>query len=308
MKKFIAVACCIVFCGLAVFAAEFISNNRSADSAVPSQSAESLPFSADVSKAVGNTSKQAVSRAEGESSAAEKAENKADTVRIVANGDSITFGHMPSTAGDGELIPNRGYEGMTNGVSFVTLACRNLDFELDNGAISCSTLSLEANGEDKHNALINRFALMPDDADLVFIAIGSNDWFYQLELGQMSDRDGTSFYGALHTLCGGLKKKYPDCPIVFSTPIKRWIYREDDSIPGKLNAHRQEISLYCNAIKQVCAAYGIDVIDMYNECGFDLWSQTDRDAFAPDGTHPNLDGHRKMAAVLEKRLKKYFEK
>lgn len=134
MKKFIAVTCCIAFCGLAVFAAEFISNNRSADSAVPSQSAESLPFSADISKAVGNTSKQAVSQAEGESSAAEKAENKADTVRIVANGDSITFGHMPSTAGDGELIPNRGYEGMTNGVSFVTLACRNLGFELDNGA------------------------------------------------------------------------------------------------------------------------------------------------------------------------------
>ena len=60
MKKFLAVVFCIVFCGLTVFAAEFISKNRSADSAVPSQGAESLPFSADVSKAADSSSKQAV--------------------------------------------------------------------------------------------------------------------------------------------------------------------------------------------------------------------------------------------------------
>lgn len=225
------------------------------------------------------------------------------TYKVVANGDSITFGHKPSVSG---------YDGMTNGVSYMTMACEELGFELDNYSISMSTLAYDVSGNDTHQSLIGRYQNMSNDADLVYIAIGSNDWYYAtgtqgLQLGTFDDRVNNTFYGALHLLCAGLKQKYGAIPIVFATPIKRWIIREEGAtIPGNLNANSKAISEWATAIKEVCDYYGIPVVDMYAESFINPWLDYDRINWVPDGTHPNKAGHEHMMITCLATLRKYL--
>ena len=218
--------------------------------------------------------------------------------KVVAAGDSITYGSKQ--AGDG-------YADMTEGVSYMTMACEHLGFELENHSISASTLSLASDGTNPHQAFIERYAGMSDDADLVYIAMGTNDWYYYFDLGEMSDRTKTTFYGALHLLCKGLKEKYPSIPIVFATPIKRWIIREgDNALAGNLNIKEKDLNLWRNAIKEVCEYHSIPVVDMYAECFLNAWEESERTNYMPDGTHPNGAGHKKMQITCEAVLNKYL--
>ena len=216
--------------------------------------------------------------------------------KVVAAGDSITYGSKQ--AGDG-------YADMTEGVSYMTMACEHLGFELENHSISASTLSLASDGTNPHQAFIERYAGMSDDADLVYIAMGTNDWYYQFELGEMTDRTKTTFYGALHLLCQGLKDKYPITPIVFATPIKRYIIRSGEPA-GNLNLKLQELDLWRMAIKEVCEYHSIPVVDMYAESFLNAWEESERTKYLPDGTHPNEAGHKKMQITCEAVLNKYL--
>jgi lysophospholipase L1-like esterase len=189
------------------------------------------------------------------------------------------------------------------------MACADLGFELDNYAISMSTLAYNTDGTDTHNALVGRYNSMSNDADLVWIAIGTNDWYNVtvMSLGTFDDRVNTTFYGALHILCAGLKAKYGAIPIIFATPIKRWLSdRVDPTPPKNMNAHNEPITLYCNAIKEVCEYYGIPVVDMYAMSYLNSWLDYDRTNWVPDGTHPNGAGHKRMQIECEAVLRKYL--
>lgn len=216
--------------------------------------------------------------------------------KIIAAGDSITYGSKQAGSG---------YADMTDGVSYMTMACECLGYELDNYSISSSTLGLKSDGSNPHEAFIERYMDMDDNADLVYIAMGTNDWFYQYDLGAMSDRVKTTFYGALHLLCQGLKDKYPSIPIIFATPIKRYIIRSG-SPAGHLNLKSQELNLWRNAIKEVCEYHSIPVVDMYAESYLNSWEESERDKYIPDGTHPNGAGHGKMQITCEATLNKYL--
>jgi lysophospholipase L1-like esterase len=217
---------------------------------------------------------------------------------VIAVGDSITYGSKQAGGG---------YADMIEGVSYMTNACKNLGFKLENYSISSSTLGLASDGTNPHQALIERYTGMSDDADLVYIAMGTNDWFYHFELGEMTDRVKTTFYGALHLLCQGLKDKYPTTPIVFASPIKRWINREgDNALAGNLNYDKKELNLWRNAIKEVCEYHSIPIVDMYAESFLNAWEEIERTKYIPDGTHPNGAGHKKMQITCEAILNKYL--
>ena len=66
---------------------------------------------------------------------------------------------------------------------------------------------------------------MTDDAEIIIVAAGTNDWNYAwTPLGDMASRTNYTFYGALHNLCIGLLNKYIGKTIIFMTPIKRKKY------------------------------------------------------------------------------------
>ena len=217
-------------------------------------------------------------------------------VNVVALGDSIVFGMNPN------VMTSEYYEGYNDmneqHISYMQLACDKLGYNFTNYGICASTVARKDDA-DKSSSMALRYTEMPNDIDLVYVAGGSNDWYYNsIPLGTNEDRDVNTFYGALHMLCKGLKEKYPNSLIVFATPIKRWIDRGDAS-DGSLNIVGESIDAYCLAIKEVCAMYDITVHDMHNELSFNPWDVLDRETYIPDGVHPNLAGHKIMQSEVE---------
>ena len=218
--------------------------------------------------------------------------------KVVATGDSIVYGHQPLVT-QYPLYANMDPYGASN---YVRQSCDALGYRLVNYGISSSTCSYAKNGEDDHNALVDRYSVMDDDADLVFIQIGTNDCSTSNhKLGTFEDTTKNSFYGALKILCQGLREKYPTTPILFATPIKRWF-----GATGNVSVDGETIEQYANAIKEVCGYYGIPVIDMYNESGLNAWCEYDRTTWMPDGIHPDFNGHKKMAIRCTSALMQYL--
>ena len=75
-----------------------------------------------------------------------------------------------------------------------------------------------------------------------------------------------------------------------------------DSTPNGYNA---TLGDYAAAIKTVCAAYGVDVIDLYEEYPLDPSDASVRSKYMTDGLHPNADGHKIMADIMESHIRTY---
>ena len=156
--------------------------------------------------------------------------------------------------------------------------------------------------------IVERYATdLNPNADICMVAAGTNDWWYSwCDIGTDSDTETTTFKGALHTLCKGLKNMYGDKPIVFLTPIKRG---ED---PNYKNTFGRTLEDYANAIIDVCAQYDIDVIDLYHTCPLDPSIPEQQEQFFDgnlnvnegytfwydDTTHPNVYGSRVQARYV----------
>lgn len=199
--------------------------------------------------------------------------------KLVANGDSITA------------------EESSYGVDLYGYPTRIADaysMTLDNYAIGGSTVAVREATPTERTPLVTRYQNMSNDADLVIIAIGTNDWQYDwTPLGTMADRTNFTYYGALHNLCLGLMEKYLGKPIVFATPIKRSATPYTSATA--VNANGKTLEEYGEIIKEVCGFYGIPVLDMFHECTLNPTITSQLNAYMPDGTHPNSDGHAIMA-------------
>lgn len=177
--------------------------------------------------------------------------------------------------------------------------------ETDYG-ISGSTIALAADGTDGRNAIVARYSSMSDDADVVAVSAGSNDWMYAwCPIGDMSSTSNSTFYGALKNLCKGLMTKYPTKVIFFTTPIKRaqeftsgngGTYTPDGvyTDPSSKNKYGKTLMDYCDIIKEVCGYYGIPVCDLNRESGLNPSIAAQADLFE-DKTHPSSAGKRIQA-------------
>ena len=87
------------------------------------------------------------------------------------------------------------------------------------------------------------------DFDVVFVQGGSNDWRYELPLGEDPDsRDTYCFMGALNVTIDRLQEAYPDALLLFSTP-----WNSDGSVSGLGYA----LEDYTQAVLDVCQRRGI---------------------------------------------------
>lgn len=163
--------------------------------------------------------------------------------------------------------------------------------------------------------LVDRYTSMDVTADMCMIAIGTNDFNYSwCDIGTDTDDVTTTFKGALHTLCNGLKEMYGNKPIIFVTPIKRG--------PILTNSYGKTLEDYANAIVDVCSQYdGIYVIDLYHTCPLDpniaehqeqffdgnLNSNEGYTYLYDDQTHPNVYGARVQARYIIDELEPILE-
>ena len=128
---------------------------------------------------------------------------------------------------------------------------------------------------------------MDDNADVVVVFGGTNDFGGNVPLGVITDKVNTTIYGALNIMCEGLIKKYPNAIITFVTPLKR----------TKLtNTEGYKLEDVANAIIEVCGNYSIPVLDLFRQGNFNPLITEFRNLYAMDGLHPTQDFVKKVLA------------
>lgn len=152
------------------------------------------------------------------------------------------------------------------------------------------------------NSFCERFEQMDDDADVVVVFGGTNDYGHgDAGIGSFSDRTPETFYGACHYLFSGLIKKYIGKTIVIMTPLHRI---GETKIPEeKETGDFGILKDYVNIIREVAEYYSLPVLDLFATSGLQPEIKEIQENYIPDGLHPNDNGN----AVISHKLKKFLE-
>ena len=152
------------------------------------------------------------------------------------------------------------------------------------------------------NSFCERFNKMDDDADVVVVFGGTNDYGHgDAPLGTFSDRTPDTFYGACHYLFSGLIRKYLGKTIVIMTPLHRL---NELIIPEeKKSGDYGNLKVYTNIIKEVAEFYSLPVLDLFAASGLQPAIKEIQENYLPDGLHPNDKGN----AVIAHKLKMFLE-
>ena len=182
----------------------------------------------------------------------------------VAFGDSITYGEVGST-------------GKQMDTPYPNLVASELQLKaVRNYGTRGAVVKTPSVPSDKPY-ILSQVVEATTKADIVSVMIGINDFGAGSALGTVEDTDHTgSVYGAYNYLAKELNKKYPNAFIFFMTPLKPFTWAEKNSAGYTLLD-------MCNAIKTVCAANDIAVLDLNATSGF----SPEVDLGCTDGLHPS---------------------
>lgn len=139
--------------------------------------------------------------------------------------------------------------------------------------------------------VVTRYANMVSDLDYIVVFGGHNDASNSVPIGEDDSTDITTFKGALNVLCKGLQTKYPKARILFMTPT----HRKGDELP------------YCQAMKDICSKYGIQVYDTYAKLGINIGNgdegnEKQKEVFELSTLHLNELGNEYLSYKVESEL------
>ena len=156
-------------------------------------------------------------------------------------------------------------------------------------------------GDDPENSqpsFVSRFGQMEDNADVVVVFGGTNDFGHgNAPIGKFGDNTTTTFYGALNVLMKGLIEKYPKAQLVFMTPLHRHNENDQNKYTG------ESLKKYVEVIREMAEYYAIPVVDLYARSGLQPNVPIQEKLFCPGGLHPNEAGQEKIANCLAGVLK-----
>jgi len=152
------------------------------------------------------------------------------------------------------------------------------------------------------NSFCERFDKMEDDADVVVVFGGTNDYGHgDAPLGKFSDRNPDTFYGACHFLFRGLIKKYLGKPVIVMTPLHR--VNETRNTGDAKTEPYGTLKEYVDIIREVAEFYSLPVLDLYRESALQPDIKEIQEKYIPDGLHPNDEGHK----IIAYKLKNFLE-
>ena len=132
----------------------------------------------------------------------------------------------------------------------------------------------------------------------VVVECGTNDWgFTTCDLGVIDDildDNSTTFYGNVGKACRKLKTKFPYSKILFCTLLPR--YDVTNYMCGKVNNKGNTMKQFSQAIKDVCEAYSINVLDMYAKS--QLFNPDVQSEWWHDRLHPSEKYHEEVFSEL----------
>ena len=139
-------------------------------------------------------------------------------------------------------------------------------------------------------SFVDRYVDMDDDADLVIVFGGTNDYgLSDTPFGEMNDCTPETFCGACNLLFQRLIEKYPATPIVVLTPLQREGGRDNPNHTGK------SLTAYVDAIIESAGRYSLPVLDLYRKSGMCPDIPAQNTLYFMDGLHPNNAGAEKLA-------------
>ena len=212
--------------------------------------------------------------------------NLADSIRkpivfngkkLVAFGDSITAG---------VCSPNLRDAGENKYINvFCSLSGATL---VTNYAVGGSCIT---DADNVNNSIYDNVLSYTGDADIIWIAGGTNDWNTGKAIGTFESTDSKTFYGALRNICEHLKKNTPNAVVIFVTPIP---YTNKNTYKSIL-----PLDVYRSAIYEVATLYGFNVVDGKNlGMPYSSGNWNNKMCDDNDGCHPTIEGHKLYARNL----------
>ncbi len=168
-------------------------------------------------------------------------------------------------------------------------------YHVTNNDYGISGATLSANG---NNQFVYRYQNMTDDADIIFVKGGTND-FGGTPIGDQNSRLLTTYRGAVRNLIEGLIEKYPDKHIVFLSVIHR---SNGDFTPETKNVSGSVLGDFAAATEELAREYGIDSLDIYNPEQLDFTKPDVVETLMPDKLHPSGEGHKIIAEYIIEKL------
>ena len=143
-----------------------------------------------------------------------------------------------------------------------------------------------------------RAAEMDSNADIIVVFGGTNDFGHgDAPFGTRGDQTSETFCGALHVLFTKLYERYPAAQLVVMTPTHR--LSETDSVMNEFGVRRSgNLRAYVQAIRDAAEDFAVPVLDLFRVSGIQPSVPALREAYMPDGLHPNDAGHAKIADKL----------
>lgn len=153
---------------------------------------------------------------------------------------------------------------------------------------------------DRDDGFVQRYERMADDADIVLVMGGVNDFQHDVPMGPADSADPRCFTGALRTLVPGLLRKYPDRRLVFLTPMKNDFVHPTKHYPNTFTRNGQGLvqADYAAVIRRVCDFYGVPVLDMFAASGISPFVEEQARRYMPDKLHYSRAGYRRLAARI----------
>lgn len=193
-------------------------------------------------------------------------------------GDSITYG-LGVTTPYPSIIQNN-----TN--------CNSINYGISGNSIAKAGTNAQPNAQE--NPMCIRYDQMDNDLDYILVFGGTNDYAYQIPLGEETSNDIETFYGGLNTLIEGLIEKYPGKPLLFLTPLYRTLSYESG----------YKFMQYVDAIKNRCAYYSIPCFNLTDNSTIKSLIDTINNMYYVNGDrlHPNEEGQKIIARIIQHQL------
>ncbi len=134
------------------------------------------------------------------------------------------------------------------------------------------------------------------NSDIVTLCYGTNDWYHGVALGEMTDTDTNTFWGAFNTAIKQLRTDNPSVEIIVLSPIWRTdVVNGSGNAPYYKNKLGVTLAEYVEEIEKMCSTNSVRFIDLYSNMG--VREQT-LSLYTSDGLHPNQKGHIRIANLL----------
>ena len=206
-------------------------------------------------------------------------------MKIEFVGDSITVGTYTSQGSDyPDAIVKKGYPHYV--ARF--LKCDEMKNYAINGISYSSTSTVNS------DYAIARLVENIKEADIVFLAGGTNDYGTDVKIGNVKDLEDVSFCGAVNIVFQMLKKNNPTAKFYVLAPIPR--LNED-----KPNKSGHVLNDYRRILKIKAEESGFFFIDGSRLAIYPERTE-DKNAYILDGTHLNENGHEKLAEFIIKNI------